>query len=125
MKEGNAGPLDIDGIADRIRSGMEEQRGKSLLDMSESLPNLRAFLLGGRQADGQAPSGTLMVGQALGGTTLTMRIPLIGVEASYDLDSWYGTFEIVELDLAEGTTKWIPDYKQRRKEAGKWSGVVG
>ncbi len=125
MKETQVKPMDIDGIADRIRATMAEARGNALRDMEEALPHLRAFLLGGRQADGQAPSGTVMIGHALGGIALTLRIPLIGVEVQYPLDNWYGTFETVELDLSEGTTRWTPDYKQRRKEQGKWSGVVG
>lgn len=124
MKESTAAPLNIDAIASRIRQTMIDAKGNTLLDMQESLPHLRAFLLGGAQSDGQAPSGTLMIGHALGGLALTMRIPLIGVEVQYAFETWYGTLETLELDLAEGTTRWQPDYKQRRKENAKWVGVV-
>jgi len=125
MKESQAQPLDIDGLAARIRANMEEQRGNALVDMQETMPHLRAFLLGGRQADGQAPSGSVMISQGLAGTSCTLRIPLLGVEVQYAFVSWFGAFETIELDLAEGTTRWSPDYKQRRKEAGKYAGLVG
>lgn len=113
-------PEKIGSIVERVREALGGTADRVLLDMSQEFPSLRVFLLGTTTATGKAPAGTISIVRGASGVQICLRIPAFDVECRYDADSWAGCWECIELDLAEGTTKWQPGYKQRRKENASW-----
>lgn len=120
MDQNGETPEKIGSIVERVRQALGGTSEHVLLDMLQDVPSLRVFLLGSTSEGGKAPGGTIQIGRGPQGVSVVLRIPALGVECRYDADNWSGTWECIELDLAHGTTKWVPDYKQRRKEEGSW-----
>lgn len=120
MTENGKPPEKIGAIVEKVRKALGGSTESVLLDMQSEHPFLRLFLLGTTAEDGKAPGGTIGIAKGPQGVTIVLRIPAFGVECKYDADNWSGTWECIELDLAHGTTKWVPDYKQRRREESAW-----
>ena len=120
MNENGKVPEKIGSIVDRVRTALAGSEESLLLDMLGQFPHLRVFLLGTTQESGKAPGGTISIARGPAGVAICLRIPALGVECRYDADSWSGTWECIELDLENGTTRWQADFRQRRKEDGAW-----
>lgn len=120
MNENGQSPEKIGSIVERVRQALGGTADRVLLDMSTEFPSLRVFLLGTTTETGKAPAGSISIQRGAGGVQVCLRIPAFDVEAKYECDSWSGCWECIELDLAEGTTKWQPGYRQRRKESASW-----
>jgi len=114
-------PEKIGPIVERVRKALGRSTDSVLLDMQSAFPELRLFLLGSSDEGGKAPAGTIAIARGARGVSVALRVPALGVECRYEADSWSGTWEMIELDLAQGTTLWRQDYKQRRKEEGAWA----
>lgn len=120
MSSNGEAPEKIGAIVERVREALGGTTEHVLLDMLQDFPALRVFLLGTTAESGKAPGGTIAIAKGSAGVSVVLRIPAFDVECRYDVSSWSGCWECIELDLAEGTTKWQPGYKQRRKEAASW-----
>lgn len=116
MSENGKPPEKIGPIVARVRAALEGRTDEVLLDMLSEFPSLRVFLLGSTSESGKAPGGTISISRGPSGVSITLRIPALKVECRYDADNWAGTWECIELDLSEGTTKWVLGWRQQQAE---------
>lgn len=121
MNDNGKAPEKIGPIVERVRKALVGPAVDVLLDMLSDFPEVRMFLLGSTAESGKAPGGTISIARGPAGVAIVLRIPALKVECRYDADTWAGTWECIELDLAEGTTKWVLDWQSKRAEEKAWS----
>ncbi len=124
MSENGKAPAPVGEVVEAILSRLEVPETSLLLDMQQQYPLLRILLLGGAPGSGRAPSASISIQRSAEGVSLRLAIVPLGVEATYDCNSLFGTLELIEEQLREGQPDWRPDWQRRKRERGAWSGIV-
>lgn len=97
-----------------MKAREELRRRKVLQDLSSDYPNLRNWLAGVDSSGNPVPSGQLTIEAADGLAVFRMQWFAFSQECSYTGDSFFGTLELIEVDLTMATTKWRSDYRRRK-----------
>lgn len=121
---GKNGTPDMGEAVRRILAASKESKESLLLDLETDYPNLRELLLGGAPGSGSAPAATMVVARSASGVGVRLTIAPLGVQAMFDCKSFFGTLEMIELELAQGTLKWQATWQREKKERGAWEGLV-
>lgn len=102
-------------------TGKENEGDDSLLrDMVGDYDALRLHLLGCTLEGMKVAPGTLRVQRSPCGIRLVVHKPLLGYQASFEGDSWYGVLETAETAVQHGHQCWQPDYQQQQKEKKRY-----
>lgn len=102
-----------------FRDGNARDDGDILVDMGNTYPMIREFVLGGQRPDGFWPSGIVTIMREAAEVRITLRLPTLKMEAHYRGTSFYGMMDHIETDLHEDTTGWQADYRGRQDEERK------
>jgi len=123
MSENGETKRELGEIVSTILGSLEEDTSSILADMCGTYPLLRRYMLGGKPGTGSAPAASLTFRRVSGGMQCALAIAPLGVELVYPCSSFFGTLELIELELQETTAQWRPDWKRQRKERSAWDGV--
>ncbi len=107
-----------------ILGKLDASKTDALWEMVDTLPNVRAFLLGAYEGNRKLPGGQLVIRVGRHGPEMIASIPAIGVEAVYTFDSFEDTVRALEHSLREETVPWVSDWRRSKKEASEWSGLA-
>lgn len=124
MSENGNVRKELGSVVEQILGSLETDDTGLLHDMENEYPNLRVLLLGGAPGSGRAPSASLSFSRSSSGIVCRLAIAPLGVVAEFDCKSFYGTLEVIELELAQRTIGWRPDWRRSKKERSAWDGVV-
>ena len=124
MSKNGKEPHPVGEVVEAILGSLTKTDEHLLLDLEDQHPRLRVLLLGGSPGSGRAPAATLSFSRTAEGVGCRLAIPQLGVIADWDCGSFFGTLEVIELELGDNTVRWRSDWKRVKKERGEWDGVA-
>lgn len=118
------GKPEVGEAVQKILAASKASKESLLLDMEQDFPQLRELLLGGAPGSGSAPAATLMISRSASGVSVRLTIAALGVQAAFDCKSLFGTLEMIELELSQGTLPWQATWQREKRERSAWDGLV-